>query len=149
MQNIIDTFGQPGESNLVTMSLPYPMRLAWDLSTRVNKMRCHKLLKQSFDNTFIALQNYYGRAGLEELGIDIFGGCYNYRKMRGGSKLSLHSWGIAIDLHPEMNQLKWDDTRALFATPDYERMIEIFDEHGFDSLGRLKNYDWMHFQAKL
>jgi len=141
-------YGQPNQEGtyLVTIDLPYPMRLAWDKKVKVKKMRCHKLVAQDFLNVFNELLETYGYEKIVELGIDLFGGCFNFRAMRGGSDWSTHSWGIAIDLDPERNKLKETDRTARFARPEYKEMIDIFYKHGFISLGVEKNYDWMHFQ---
>ena len=145
---IIDKYGKPNQNGtyLVSIKLPYPMRLAWDKNTKVNTMRCHKLVAQNFTNVFNDLLNHYGLAKIQELGIDLFGGCFNFRAMRGGSDYSRHSWGIAIDLDPERNQLKETSKTARFARPEYKDMIDIFYKHGFINLGVEKNYDWMHFE---
>ena len=147
-KQIIQIYGLPNQqgSYLTTIQLPYPMRLAWDKNAKVNTMRCHKLVAQNFTNVFNDLLNHYGLAKIQELGIDLFGGCFNFRAMRGGSDYSRHSWGIAIDLDPERNQLKETSKTARFARPEYKDMIDIFYKHGFLSLGREKNYDWMHFE---
>ena len=148
---LIDKYGKPnvtGEGYLVTINLPYPMRIAWDLDTQVHKMRCHKLVADKFLAVFNELVRVYGYKRIVELGIDIFGGCFNFRKMRGGNDWSTHSWGVAIDLDPGRNKLKETSKTARFARPEYKDMIDIFYKHGFISLGREKNYDWMHFQIK-
>ena len=145
---IIEKYGKPNQNGtyLVSIKLPYPMRLAWDLNTKVTTMRCHKLVAEKFTNVFNELLEVYGLAKIQELGIDLFGGCFNFRAMRGGSDYSRHSWGIAIDLDPVRNQLKETSTTARFSRPEYDLMIDIFYKHGFVSLGREKNYDWMHFE---
>jgi D-alanyl-D-alanine carboxypeptidase len=146
----IKDFGAPNEkgSYLTSIKLPYPMRLAWDKNSRVTTMRCHQLVAPNFLAVFNELLEVYGYEKIQELGIDLFGGCFNFRQMRGGSAYSRHSWGIAIDLDPERNQLKETSKTARFARSEYKPMIDIFYKHGFLSLGREKNYDWMHFEIK-
>jgi len=150
-KELIAKYGKPnvtGQGYLETIILPYPMRLAWDHETKVTRMSCHKAVKANFLAVFTDLQEHYGYDKLVELGIDLFGGCFNFRKMRGGSDWSVHSWGLAIDLDPDRNQLKESHNTARFARPEYKPMIDIFYKHGFVSLGVEKDYDWMHFQIK-
>jgi hypothetical protein len=150
-KQIIQKYGKPdddGSDYLVTINLPYPMRLAWDNKTSINKMRCHRLIATNFQNVFKDLLTHYGLAELQRLGIDLFGGCFAFRKMRGGNDYSRHSWGIAIDLDPVRNGLKTSWARAQFSKDEYKPMIDIFYKHGFINLGKEKNYDAMHFEIK-
>ena len=150
-KQLIAKYGKPtidGSPYLTTIQLPYPMRIAWDLDEKVSRMRCHKLVADKFLAVFNDLLAHYGYEKIVELGIDLYGGCFNYRKMRGGSDWSRHSWGVAIDLDPARNLLKETSRTARFARPEYKPMIDIFYKHGFVSLGREKNYDWMHFEIK-
>ncbi len=148
-QQAIAKYGKPNQAGtyLVSMKLPFPMRLAWDKNTIVKTMRCHKLVADKLTAIFTEILQVYGLAKIQELGIDLFGGCFNFRQMRGGSDWSRHAWGIAVDLDPERNQLKETSKTARFARPEYKPMIDIFYKHGFVSLGREKNYDWMHFEV--
>jgi hypothetical protein len=145
----ISKFGIPtpnGIGYLTQIELPFPLRIAWDKKTSVKKLTCHKAIAEPLRAVFADLLKVYGYEKIKELGIDLFGGCFNFRQMRGGSSYSVHAWGLAIDLDPERNQLKETVKTARFARPEYKQMIDIFYKHGFVSLGREKNYDWMHFQ---
>lgn len=145
--DIIKTYGQPGDtSNFTVIQLPYAMKIAWDTVHTVSKMQIHKLAAPSALLIFNDLLKVYTLPKIQELGIDLFGGCYNFRQMRGGTEWSVHSWALAIDLDPSRNQLKETSKTARFARPEYKDMIDIFYKHGWYSLGREKNYDWMHFQ---
>ncbi|HPY40651.1 MAG TPA: M15 family metallopeptidase [Thiolinea sp.] len=145
---IVQKYGQPSNEGgyLVTIDLPYPMRISWDLPKTVTRMRVHKLAAERFKAVFNDLLEHYGLAEIQRLGIDLFGGCFAYRKMRGGSEWSRHSWGIAIDLDPVRNQLRETKKTARFARPEYKPMLDIFAKHGFINYGVAMDYDWMHFE---
>lgn len=144
-KNIVDYYGEPG-ANQVYCKLPYKMKLAWDLDITVSKFSCHRVIQYNLEAIFDDVLNTYGQNNISDLGLDIFGGCLSIRKMRGGSKPSIHSWGLAVDLNPLENQLRWDNTKAVFAQDEYKDFWSIVEKWGGYSLGREKNYDWMHFQ---
>lgn len=127
-------------------TLPFAFPLAWDDSQKVTRFACHKRVAASMTKIFAEAAAHYGEAEFRRLRLDRFGGCYNYRVMRGGTSLSMHSWGIAVDLDPINNQLKWGKDRAAFARPEYEPFWAIVEANGATSLGRAKNFDFMHFQ---
>lgn len=144
-KQLIAKYGAPNPEGtyLTKIQLPYPM--VYD-GKQVWNMRCHKLVADKFLAVFNDLLDHYGYEKIKELGIDRYGGCFNYRVMRGGTQLSRHSWGVAIDLDPARNLLKETSKTARFARPEYKDMIDIFYKHGFLSLGREKGYDYMHFE---
>jgi hypothetical protein len=135
-----------GKGYLTMIKLPYPMRLSWDKSKKVTRMKVNKHVKDNFLNVFNELLQHYGYDELVRLEIDVFGGCFNYRLMRGGSKLSRHSWGVAIDLNPEKNGLNTHVSKSQFAGKEYNKMMEIFEKNGFINLGKVILRDTMHFE---
>jgi hypothetical protein len=147
-EELIAKYGTPnkeGKGYIVQIKLPYPM---YYIGKKVTKISCHKLVADKLLAIFNDILDFYGQDAIRELKIDDYGGCFNYRLMRGGTKLSVHSWGCAIDLNPSRNLLKETSKTARFARLEYKPMIDIFYKHGFVSLGREKNFDWMHFEVK-
>lgn len=138
-------FGAPG-GDQATLYLPFPMRIAWEPSKQVTRVSCHAKVKDAFSGIWTETFKHYGLARIQQLRLDMFGGCLNVRKMRGGSAWSMHSWGIAWDADPERNQLKWDRKLASLDDSAYDAFWNIVEGHGAISLGRARNYDWMHFQ---
>lgn len=138
-------FGAPGK-NQTRLKFPYPMRIAWDLDTTVQSTLCHEKIHDAAARVFARVLDHYGPEAINHLGLDLFGGCLNIRKMRGGSAWSMHSWGIAFDFDPARNRLRWGKDRAEFAMPAYSKWFDLWEEEGALSLGRARNYDWMHVQ---
>lgn len=121
---------------LARIALPFPMTLSWDRSQTVSAIICHKLLANVFTSVFGRIQS----GGLQRK-VNTFGGCFSFRPQRTGTKLSTHSWGIAIDLNPEKN------AQGTAGDMDAE-LIAIFRHEGFKWGGdwQGKSRDPMHFQ---
>jgi hypothetical protein len=146
-KQIISIFGKAGDDrNLITVTMPYSRRIAWDLKALTNKMQCHKLVAPVFQKIHTEILEHYGIEEIKRLEIDIFGGCYNFRKMRGGSDWSRHSWGIAEDLNPIKNGLKMTWKNSQFFKQEYKPMIDIYYKNGFINQGKEKGFDAMHWE---
>lgn len=141
---VLKFYGPVGQ-NQTMLRFPYPMRLAWAKNVVVTRTSCHEKVHDAAKRILTRVKDHYGD-DVSRLGLDLFGGCLNVRKMRGGSAWSMHSWGIAFDFDPSRNQLRWGRDRANFAKPVYEKWFELWEEEGAVSLGRARNFDWMHTQ---
>jgi hypothetical protein len=121
---------------LTRITLPFPLTLSWDKSRSVTVMTCHKLMAGIFADVFARLQ----REGLQEK-VSAFGGFFSFRPQRTGTKLSAHSWGIAIDLNAGTN------AQGTAGNMD-SGVIKIFRDAGFEWGGdwQGKVRDPMHFQ---
>lgn len=144
---VIAFYGPPGDTNLKKLVPPYEHFLSWDPGKRVTSISCNVKVHTSLITVLTNVLAHYGADEIKRLRLDQFGGCFNKRLMRGGTRWSTHSWGIALDYDPMNNQLKWGADKATFAQPEYKPWWEIWEAQGWVSLGRSKNYDWMHVQA--
>lgn len=146
-QSEVPAFYGPVGQNQTSIEIPFDMFLAWDKGSRVRKITLHKLVADSALKVFQSIAIAYSAAERKSLGIDLFGGSLNVRRMRGGRSYSMHSWGIAIDFDPERNQLKWGRDKARLAQPDAVEFWVAWESAGWLPLGRARNFDWMHVQA--
>jgi len=129
------------------LPLPFPMKLAWDKRRIVISITLHTKVIDSASRAFAEIAATYSDKERRDLGLDLFGGSLNVRRMRGGSRYSMHSWGIAIDFDPERNQLRWGAPKARLSHPDAVPFWHAWEQEGWVSLGRARDFDWMHVQA--
>jgi D-alanyl-D-alanine carboxypeptidase len=146
--NMVPFFGKAGTQACTagSVKLPFAFPIAWDTSQKITRFSCHKLVAAPLTSIFAEAVKHYGEEDFRFLRLDRFGGCYNYRVMRGSKRLSMHAWGIAVDLDPERNGLRVGKPFAAFSADVYVPFWNIVESYGAVSLGRSRNYDWMHFQ---
>lgn len=143
-------YGQPGieiEHQLEYADAPYKLRIDYDLSKTRNRLRLHS---KCIDSAIAAMENIakaYSPTERVAYGIDRFAGDYFHRKMRGGDSWSMHAYGCAIDFYAAPNGLTTRCPQALFCKPEYKTFFDIWESHGWVSLGRAIGRDWMHVQA--
>lgn len=109
----------------------------------LGRVRCHRLM---FPQLSAALGEVESRGLKEQINLRDYGGCYNARLIRGEdpndphSHLSMHAWGLAVDLNVSTNQMG--------ATPTMNpEVVSIFESWGFRWGGRWSSRpDGMHFE---
>jgi hypothetical protein len=135
-------YGEPSPSN--------PSLTLWDVPAELEigvipkRIYCNKDLVEPLKKAF---QELIRTGYVNEL--KTWDGCFNIRKKRGLSSMSLHSWGIAIDVNQADNQLgkTYAQLKSEGKTPFSEEFLQCFRNAGFDCGGDWKNRpDRMHFQ---
>lgn len=139
--------GGAAEKQLIMVDLPFPMRIDWNLDQKATRVQLHKKCADSALAALRAIVQHYGEAELRRLGLDRNAGTYNPRRMRGGSSWSMHAYGCAWDFYAAPNGLNTRCPAALFCKPEYKAFFDIWEAHGWTSLGRAIGRDWMHVQA--
>lgn len=140
----LSIFGRAGdESNLVSVVPPYPLYYE---GRPVKTIRVHQAIAQDVQAALAEVLAAYGLDRIRKLHLDQYGGSYNDRSTAGGKSKSMHAWGIALDFDPERNSYSCKAPHAGLSRPECEEWWRIWEAHGAVSLGRERNYDWMHLQ---
>ena len=137
------------DANLVRVTPPWTMVLSWDVSKTLKSIRVHKHVAPSLERILGVIWAHAGHSQdqIERMRMHLFGGAYNFRRMRGGHRLSMHSYGCAIDLDPERNRMgrPW----APLAGGMPSMVVNAFEDEGWVFGGRWSGDDCdpQHFQA--
>lgn len=133
-------------TNIVSIKPPYRMVTAWAPYAAIKEIRCHKKVADDLLAILTEIKDHYGsQDAIEKARMHFYGGCYVYRLKRGGSTLSIHSWGCAIDLDPVKNGfgVKYKPNSGMMPL----EVVRIFEDHGWTWGGLWRTGDAMHFQA--
>jgi len=83
------------------------------------------------------------------------GGTFNRRLINGTNRLSLHSFGMTIDIHVKYsNYWQWDckstkeDISLKYKNQIPQLIVDIFEKNGFIWGGKWYHYDTMHFEYR-
>jgi len=136
-KSLTSFYGEAGdESKLVVLDVS-GLGLRYD-GTKVKSIRCHEKIAQPLRRVLERLSKTHPEILAE------YAGCFNNRKMRGGSLPSLHARGAAVDFAPDTNgnNTPWPTK----ATMPFE-VMEEFAKEGFLSAGAFWGRDSMHQQA--
>lgn len=131
-QQALKKYGEPTTSN--------PHLVLWDVPSELEigvipkRIYCNKDLIGPLSEAFKKLIQ---TKAVNEL--KTWDGCFNIRKKRGLTSMSLHSWGIAVDMNAFEN--------GLGQTPKFSKQfVECFTSSGFDWGGTWARKDGMHMQ---
>ncbi|MEH6727650.1 MAG: M15 family metallopeptidase [Hyphomicrobiales bacterium] len=81
------------------------------------------------------------------------GGSFNWRKISGTNRLSVHSYGAAIDLNADLGDYwKWRGYKpgkvGKFNNKVPEELVRSFERYGFIWGGKWHHFDGMHFEYR-
>jgi hypothetical protein len=125
-------FGEPSASNKCMTLWDVPTEL--EIGIIPKRIYCNRLMVEPLKKAF---KNLIDTGAVKEL--KTWDGCFNIRKKRGLSTMSLHSWGLAIDVNAFEN--------GLYQTPKLSpTFAKCFTDAGFDWGGTWLRQDGMHFQ---
>lgn len=83
------------------------------------------------------------------------GGTFNWRKIAGTNRLSMHSFGMTVDINVNYsNYWQWDcncqneNAKLNYNNKIPKKIVEIFEKYGFIWGGNWSHYDTMHFEYR-
>lgn len=131
----LSRYGEPErEAHMTLWDVPPEL----EIGVIPKRIYCNRDLVKPLEEAF---RNLIIRRKVDEL--RTWDGCFNIRQKRGGQSLSLHSWGIAIDVNAAWNPFGKKPTLS----PEF---VACFTDAGFDWGGnwRGNSVDGMHFQLR-
>ena len=129
-----DCLKKYGDPNLQKSMILWDVPTALEIGVIPKRIYCNKDMVQPLA---VAFNNLILRGFVNEL--KTWDGCFNIRKKRGLQSMSLHSWGLAIDVNAFENGLGKEPKLS----PGF---VKCFTDAGFEWGGNWKRKDGMHFE---
>ena len=130
-QQALKKYGNPTlEKNMIVWDVPANL----EIGVIPKKIYCNKDMVAPLTSAF---QNLISTGKVNEL--KTWDGCFCIRNKRGLSSMSLHSWGIAVDVNAAWNSLGKEPVLS-------KEFVKCFTDAGFDWGGNWTRKDGMHFQ---
>ncbi len=124
-------YGDPEkQKNMVVWDVPNHL----EIGVIPKKIYCNRDMVAPLQKAF---ENLIKTGRVKEL--KTWDGCFNIRKKRGLSSMSLHSWGIAVDVNAFENGLGKDPKLS-------KAFVKCFTDAGFNWGGVWRRKDGMHFE---
>lgn len=162
-QSLTEYYGQPWKitsngvewdplfekEHIIRIAVPYDM---WMGNAKITKIAVNKKLAVSLASILVRIAKELSPVERKEFGLDQYGGCFNQRAIRGHESrltvntVSLHAYGAAIDLAPQLNPLGhyYDPAKKMMP----HQVIEMFKAEGWSWGGDFKSRpDAMHFEG--
>lgn len=133
---LLKIYGEPG------LKTEGKYMVLWDVDADINaaipalpnKIYCNLAMVQPLQQAF---RNIIARGLTKE--VKTWDGCYQVRRKRGQASMSIHSWGLAIDINAAWNAFGAKPTMS-------QSLVGCFRDAGFDWGGTWSKPDGMHFQ---
>lgn len=125
-------YGEPKANNehLVLWDVPYEL----EIGVIPKRIYCNKDAVFPLKTAFF---NLISRGYVDEL--VTWDGCFNIRTQRGYNSMSLHSWGVAVDMNAFENGLGKEPKLSA-------EFVKCWTDAGWEWGGKWKRKDGMHFQ---
>lgn len=142
--SLLAVYGKPWEDDSLIAHVPCPWKLYYDGQAWPHAIPFHK---KGAPALAVALDAIWSSAGGDDSSVLThvrnYSGSYNYRPIRGSSRLSCHAFGVAIDFDADKLPLG----KGVAASEMPEAVVTAFKQAGFfwggDFTGRK---DPQHFQ---
>jgi hypothetical protein len=141
--DLIQQFGEPGdESLMIKKRFPFSLKLNGNPAEYAKCINFYgnRYIASAVIDAFEEILDIYGLDFIREHQLDWYGGCYENRPSRGSTRHSVHAWGLAVDILPQLGPYK----KPSLIPYHY---VQAFKNRGFIWGGDWDLWDGMHFSA--
>lgn len=140
----VPDYGGTFKKHMIQVNLPYTM---WMDDMKITKTWMNRICADSLVRVLTYVWDENGRDydKIKAQQLHIFSGTWNIRNMRGGSSLSTHAYGLAIDIAAPYNALGKKPGYNKYSFTENSLIVKAFREEGWVWGGLWSRADGMHF----